>query len=280
MVTAQVRLSAVAQAALRCAAKGWPVLPLRGKLPHTRHGLKDAVTDPAQVRDWWRQWPDANLGICTGTEAGVWVLDIDTHGEHNGYASLDELEAEHGALPDTLAVLTGSGGLHLYWTMPEGRRLRNRTSVRPGLDVRGSGGYVVAPPSVHPDTRQPYEVKARHPVAEAPAWLVDLVAPVQPRKRPPPPCPTGVRLPPGRYQAEARRRLKEDPGTRERLGLALGGRVAGQGDNATIKGVRCPQCGRPSVWWPLMPQHGGFAKCNHANSCGWWGPLDTFTSGG
>jgi len=259
------------------------VFPLRGKVPIVRHGLNDATTDPGRVRQWWQRHPDANLGLTTGGDAGIWVLDVDVHDpSKNGLVSMAGLEDEHGELPDTLTIRTGSGGLHLYWAMPQGRDIRNRTAVAPGIDVRGTGGYVVAPPSIHPDTGEQYRVpdEGRHRIATPPDWLVDLVAPLQPRRRPSPQARTGVRLPPGDYHREAARRLRQDPGTRERLAERLGAQLVGSGENRSAKGVRCPQCGRPSVWWPIAPRcPSGTARCAHLNSCGWWGSLADLIGG-
>lgn len=265
--------------AMRCAKKGWPVFPLNGKIPMIAHGLNAASTDPTQIREWWTRWPDANIGLCTGAAAGIWVLDLDNKPDKNGIASIDALESEHGVTPPTLTIRTGSGGFHAYFAAPTDREVRNRTAVRPGIDVRGDGGYVVAPPSIHPGTGLPYAVveSRRVPIIEAPAWLLDLVAPIKPAVRTPPPAPTGVRLPPGEYDREVQRRLRTDPGTRARLGEARGGKLSGEGSGASVKGVVCPQCHRPSVWWPVYPRcTAGNARCAHLNSCGWWGPLTAF----
>lgn len=66
-------------AALEYAGRGWPVFPVepRGKRPLTSHGVHDASTDTATITDWWKQWPDANLGLATGTASGLLVIDID-----------------------------------------------------------------------------------------------------------------------------------------------------------------------------------------------------------
>ena len=147
-------------AALSYAARGWAVFPLHtptttgtcdcrracgsvGKHPRTRNGLKDASTDPAKIRGWWETWPAANVAIATGR--GLVVLDVD--GAHDGEESLADLVRALGPLPPTVECLTGSGR-HLYFTT--GVEIRPSAGVLGrGLDVRGDGGYVVAPPSLH-----------------------------------------------------------------------------------------------------------------------------------
>lgn len=145
-------MSALGKAAAEFAARGFLVFPLkpRGKEPITQHGFKDATCDEAQVREWWSKTPAANIGIATGR--GLFVVDVDVHGEEDGLASLREWEREHGKLPETATVRSGGGGLHLYYH----GEAKSGTHVKPGVDVRGVGGYIVAPPSVHP-TGQRYE---------------------------------------------------------------------------------------------------------------------------
>jgi hypothetical protein len=133
-------------AALRYAARGWRVLPLRpgGKLPATQHGLLDASSTLSDLSDWWRKMPNANVGIATGEVSRMVVLDVDT--AKGGIGSLGTL----GRLPSTLTARTGSGGWHLFFAHP-GRAVPNSVEkLGPGLDVRGDGGYVVAAPSIHP----------------------------------------------------------------------------------------------------------------------------------
>lgn len=170
-------------AALSYTRRGWPVFPLvpRDKVPTGgSSGLKEATTNPNLVERWWDGEPELNVGLATGKDMGVWVLDVDGA---EGSASLTKLEEELGALPETLDAQTGGGGRHLYFAYPKGREVRNRANVRPGIDVRGEGGYVVAPPSIH-KSGLPYMWTSgdtpRGKIAHAPkAWL-DLVAPPRP----------------------------------------------------------------------------------------------------
>lgn len=128
-------------AALKYIQWGWPVFPLKtcSKQPATRNGFKDATTDPDRVRVWWERHPDSNIGLPTGIRFDV--IDIDVP---HGPTSFSEL-IDDGLVPDVHGqVATSSGGLHLY-IPPTGDG--NRAGIEPGIDYRGAGGYVVAPPS-------------------------------------------------------------------------------------------------------------------------------------
>jgi hypothetical protein len=186
-------LSDLKRAAILYAAHGWPVVPLHfvkdgrcscgrvgcgspGKHPTTRHGLKDASWSNAQLEAWWDRHPEANIGIQTGASAGIVVIDIDPR--HGGDEALAELVREHGDLPATVEALTGGGGRHLIFKHPGGA-VRNRSNMRPGIDVRGDGGYIVAPPSNHASGGR-YRWREGHgpqeiTPAEMPAWLLALV---------------------------------------------------------------------------------------------------------
>jgi len=171
-------VNGILEAALSYAARGWPVLPCRpkGKTPLCAHGVHAATTDKRTIRDWWVSWPSANVGIACGAASGLVVLDVDAG--HGGEESLAKLEREHGALPVTVEAHTGGGGRHLFFRHPGGR-VKNRVCLRPGLDVRGDGGYVVAPPSVHESGgryiwEQDGEGEAIG-VAPIPDWLLTLL---------------------------------------------------------------------------------------------------------
>jgi hypothetical protein len=114
-----------------------------GKHPRVAGGFKAATADPEQILAWWRKWSDANIGIATGAVSGIIVLDVDGA---EGHAALQKLIAKHGPLPRTPVVKTARGW-HLYYGLPPGKVISCSTGG--GLDVRGEGGYVVAPPSVH-----------------------------------------------------------------------------------------------------------------------------------
>lgn len=139
------------------------------KHPLTKNGVKDASCDPEQIRDWWRRYPYANIGIATG--AGTLVIDIDP--QHGG--SLEALNAIV-PLPPTTTTSTGGGGLHLYFSYDRSRMVRNSTGkLAPGIDVRGENGYVVAPPSIHVSGNR-YRKLPGYTCQPAPAALLDLVA--------------------------------------------------------------------------------------------------------
>lgn len=149
-----------------------------GKHPRTARGLVDATMISTAIRRYWDMWPQANIGVRTGTPGGAIVLDID--GEI-GQASVEALEARYGDLPATWAVDTGGGGLHLWYATPAAS-VRNSagTKLGPGIDVRGEGGYVVAPPSLHRSGKRYDWASAWHPsrvaLADPPTWLIQLVA--------------------------------------------------------------------------------------------------------
>jgi putative DNA primase/helicase len=151
--------------------------PRPGKHPRTQNGLKDATTDRDQIEAWWTSWPDANVGIRTGADSNLVVLDIDA--KSNGEQSLARLVEEHGLLPRTVAALTGGGGRHLLFKHP-GPELRNSAGkLGPGLDVRGDGGYIVAPPSRHASGAcyawQQGTAPGDLALADLPEWLVALL---------------------------------------------------------------------------------------------------------
>lgn len=170
-------------AALEYAEWGWDVFPAppgeKKSYKSAKHsnGAKWGKTrDPEQIRRDFNRWPEANIGLPTGKDNGFWVFETDTPEGHNidGEASLRKLEAEHGKLPDTLMAISPSGSKHRYFGWPDGVEVRNSASViGPGIDVRGEGGMVIAPPSVRSDGE--YCWLNDLPIADAPQWLIDLV---------------------------------------------------------------------------------------------------------
>jgi len=179
-------MNGLLDAAVRYARLAWRVHPLRpgDKRPILQNWPEQATTDRAVITRWWQQNPKANIGIATGN--GLLVLDVDA--SHDGYETLEQLQDKYGILPDTPTVLTGSGGRHIYFRLPEGGTVRNSAGkLGPGLDVRGDGGYVVAPPSTHPNGQRYEWLEGQSPddlpLADAPEWLIRLIAQATPRQR-------------------------------------------------------------------------------------------------
>jgi P4 family phage/plasmid primase-like protien len=162
--------------ALAYARNGNAVFPCwpRGKEPLTAHGFKDATKDEAQIRRWWTRWPNANIGIATGREYGIAVLDVDGP---EGERLLAKQEALFGEPPATSQVKTGKGR-HLYFALPEGCGKVPSSQGEDkgkGLDIRADGGYVIAPPSVHPNgKRYEWDPDSAEEFATAPVWLLDF----------------------------------------------------------------------------------------------------------
>lgn len=207
--------SSAAEAAKHYAARGWRPIILHGVNPETgRCTCKDAnrkvngeypehssagkhpvereweqtapMTD-AEIDAAWSGWRrNHNVGIATGAPSGFWVLDIDP--DNGGLDGFRQLVADHGALPATAGQVTGSGGWHLLFQMPADFDVTNRNKGLkgyPGLDVRGTGGQIVAAPSTSakgsyawlgPD-RRPAKGFPNTPIAEAPEWLLELLRP-------------------------------------------------------------------------------------------------------
>jgi Bifunctional DNA primase/polymerase, N-terminal/Primase C terminal 1 (PriCT-1) len=155
--------------------KRLPVFPCqpRDKQPAVANGVKAATTDAETIRQWWRQLPEANIGIATGTPSGIFILDVDSI---DAEAELRKLEAQHGALPATVEVITARGR-HVYFQMPDAPIRNSAGKLGPGLDIRATGGYVLAPPSIHPTGRRyEWSVDCASAIAQAPAWLLRLIA--------------------------------------------------------------------------------------------------------
>lgn len=196
--------------ALRLAYDGHPVLPLHairrdgrcscgracaspGKHPRIAHGLHDASSDPAVVAGWWRRWRNANVGLATGAAAGLVVVDLDGD---EGIEAFELLERDHEALPPTRWVRTGGGGLHAYLRHPGVAVKTCASLLAPHVDIRGEGGYVVAPPSNHVSGGR-YEWANAERAAPCPLWLVDLLRP--PARAPRPLLPPLIRRTRGDY---------------------------------------------------------------------------------
>src|SRR5215216_5169575 len=174
-----VRERGLLEAAVRYAALGYRVFPLAGKVPVMVMGenFSQASTDKALVHEWWgERYSDSNIAILTGPDNGLLALDIDVRSD--GFSSLQQLTAMHGELPPTVNQRTGGGGKHFLFKYPS-KDIRTRTAIAPGIDVKASGGYIVAPPSTHPETKKHYQwVDGASlfdcDLADCPSWLIDL----------------------------------------------------------------------------------------------------------
>lgn len=148
------------------------------KHPITHNGLKAATNNLKTIQDWWgKQFPGAGIGVRTGKESGIFVLDVDIH-KVDGKETLENLLAQNGAdLPDTVQSITGSGGTHYIFNYQDG--IGNKVNFAPGLDIRGDGGYIIAAPSIHQTgSRYEWELSSRPidvAISDAPSWLVELI---------------------------------------------------------------------------------------------------------
>lgn len=144
----------------------------QGKLPLGGDEWQKAprIRQEKVAETWKLGW---NIAVLTGAPSGVFVWDID--GEA-GTASMAAFVAQHGPLPQTYAVRTGSGGWHYYFAMPDFDVRNSQGKVAPGIDIRGTGGFVIAATSANTDG--PYSDGGRMvPFAPAPDWILELVRP-------------------------------------------------------------------------------------------------------
>jgi putative DNA primase/helicase len=154
----------------RCACAEGKACARPGKHPSTPHGVKDATTDRGQIKSWWAA-RDANIGIATGSESGILVLDIDPR--NGGAESLKRLEKELGPLPDTITAITGGGGRHLIFKHPSFPVRKDTTGklLGPGVDILSDGCIMVAPPSRHASGRRYRWEEGKAPKDIEPATL-------------------------------------------------------------------------------------------------------------
>ncbi len=169
--------SSLLDAALAYAERGWRVIPVHGitaggdctcgaddcsspgKHPLISAWQKKATTDPDTIRGWFTAWPNINIGIATGSASGIAVLDVDAITLLNGWES------------STLTAQTGKGR-HLYFAL-DGTRVRNSAGkLSSGLDMRGDGGFVVAPPSRHASGKHYAWVNPTASLQPLPVWTL------------------------------------------------------------------------------------------------------------
>lgn len=140
--------------ALYYAELGLAVFPLayRNKVPAIEGGCKAATTEKSKIERWWNQNPRYNIGIATGNKSNGLVvidLDVDKNKGIDGYEVLRDWQNKHGELPETWQSITGRGGYHYFYK--DTITHSNKVGLYEGVDIRGEGGYIVAPPSVHPN---------------------------------------------------------------------------------------------------------------------------------
>jgi hypothetical protein len=177
----QNKASDLRTAAFALLDRGWSVIPVevRGKRPIVPWlEYQSRLATEKEIDAWFAGPRQPNLGVVTGALSNLVVLDVDAR--HGGSQSLALLELEHGTLPDTVEAQTGGGGRHLYFVHPGGVA-HNRVGIAPGIDFRGDGGCIIAPPSVHPSGRRYQWVPRRSPqameLAALPPWLLRFVRP-------------------------------------------------------------------------------------------------------
>jgi Bifunctional DNA primase/polymerase, N-terminal len=230
-------MSELLLAAMQYAERGWPVFPLHGivnsrctcghldcsspgKHPLVRSGLHDASTDARLIKEWWRQWRQANIALVTGEPSGIVAIDIDLgHRTNTPFGSpgeegqdpenqipraMESMDRIIHKVPRTLTTLTGGGGLHLLLVRPGDRALHNHTSRLPGIeddlpgiDLRGNGGYIVAPPSAHVSGERYRWLDADRQPVVAPDWLKEPPRVARPLVVSPPRFTTGEGTPYG-----------------------------------------------------------------------------------
>jgi hypothetical protein len=181
--TVDLHLGTKLSAALNYARRGLAVFPLKSpapRLPDGRdpskwprirkdqggRGHLDATTDDKIITRWWSEVPDGNIGIATGAVSGFWVIDVDP--KHGGIETIKALQRKYGGIPQDVMVATAGGGWHIYiWYDPGAPVGSHSNRIGPdgvapyrelpdgdrGVDVRGDGGYVVAPPSRNCDSK-------------------------------------------------------------------------------------------------------------------------------
>jgi len=177
----------------------WAVFPVKAgsKIPLTEHGVKDATREHPKIANWWDRWPDANVGVATGRPSGIYVIDLDGL---LGRYTWAHLATAYGTRP-TLEQATPGGGTHLVYRLPPERDLPNTAKrLGEGIDTRGTGGYILAAPSLHPNGKR-YRWTGGA-IALLPGWIASAMR--------------AATRPPGIHQAPKYR--DDDLGTRYGLG--------------------------------------------------------------
>ena len=158
-------------------ARGWAAFPVNGKIPATPKGVLDASTEERMSGIWFERFPDRGVALATGKPSGVWALDLDSEDAAKSWAAMQD---EHRDRIKTVVSRT-KRGYHVLFKMPtDDTDIRSSAGqVGDGIDVRGTGGYIVLPPSPHPDGGVYRWAKGRGPdevaIAATPDWLKAVV---------------------------------------------------------------------------------------------------------
>jgi RecA-family ATPase len=167
-------MNTILTAALQYAGSGLPVFPCKpfDKAPLVSSGFYAATQDPDQIKAWWRQWPDAMIGMPTGAASGIDVLDLDLDDEKgkNGYALIPDWKDR-----SPIIVRTPRGGAHL-WFKSDGTMRNTTDDIAHGVDTRGAGGYVILPPSQNGSAAYQFEQGSAKDLAALPLFPADLRA--------------------------------------------------------------------------------------------------------
>lgn len=181
--------------AMRYAKMNWPVFPCApgDKVPAIKggHGVKDASTNPHQLKLWAKEYPSANIGLACGEPSGGLVI-IDVDPRHGGLNSITALALKGRCFPDGPRSRTGNGGQHLLFRY-DGRLANSKGKLGAGIDIRSTGGYIVAPPSwLKPSESgkggryewivSPFETM----IPRLPIWVSELLRPREPKPYVPP----------------------------------------------------------------------------------------------
>jgi hypothetical protein len=194
------------------ASRGWRLFPIPGrqKQPRMKKWQDRATNAPEQLQAWLRESPDCNWGLATGVASGIFVLDVD---DKSALGTLETL----GSLPQTYTTQTARGW-HYYFQYPAGEIRNSAGKLGTGLDVRGEGGYVIVPPSIHP-TGAIYTLLHDLPIAQAPRWLLKKLQGQSSEAPPAATLPTTSKaaIPQGQRNGE----LASLAGTMQRRGMSL-----------------------------------------------------------
>lgn len=162
-----------------CSCKAGPDCQRKGKHPRIMEAYRHATTDEAQINRWWQGWPDANIGGATGARSGLYVVDVDSKSNDEGFKTLYALAEANGQESfNTYRVITGSGGYHFFFALSDSLLDLACTvgKLGAGIDTRGTGGHVILPPSMHASGKRYRAAKGEFNPSPLPAWVVDIVS--------------------------------------------------------------------------------------------------------